>query len=221
MKKMTLGAMVCAALVACAGATGASANTTITFDERTTLFGTINAFAFGSGEFLFTTSLAGQFVSWGTDTFWNADPDGATVWTDANFALMQKTDDSAFSIHSIDIADQFNGLRLDGSVADFGPETVTFLGLIPGGGTVRQDFTISGLPGITTFDFDARFGNVVGVHWGWNGDGRPSNRVQLDNIVVGDPITVPEPGTWALMLGGVAMAGAMVRRRRSRLAQAT
>lgn len=40
----------------------------------------------------------------------------------------------------------------------------------------------------------------------------------LDDVVVTGSTTVPEPGAWALMIGGFGLAGAGLRRRRGRIA---
>ena len=63
----------------------------------------------------------------------------------------------------------------------------------------------------TTLDgskFTFKFNDVAGFAAG--GSARSSLTVTVDSIAV-----VPEPATWALMIGGFGMAGAMLRRRRS------
>jgi hypothetical protein len=63
----------------------------------------------------------------------------------------------------------------------------------------------------TTLDgskFTFKFNDVVGFAAG--GSARSSLTVTVDSIAV-----VPEPATWAMMIGGFGMAGAMLRRRRS------
>jgi len=61
---------------------------------------------------------------------------------------------------------------------------------------------------ITTSDgqFTVSFGNLAGLGIG--------NATQKMTIAVNSVAAVPEPGTWALMIGGFGMAGAMLRRRR-------
>jgi hypothetical protein len=62
---------------------------------------------------------------------------------------------------------------------------------------------------ITTTDgsqFTVSFGNLEGLGFG---------TVQQNmTIAVNSVAAVPEPGTWALMIGGFGLAGAMLRRRR-------
>jgi len=44
---------------------------------------------------------------------------------------------------------------------------------------------------------------------------------ELQFAATGTVTAIPEPGTWALMIGGFGMAGAMIRRRRSQVALAS
>ena len=63
-----------------------------------------------------------------------------------------------------------------------------------------------GLSGLTSFSFFAQ-GSLFG-----------ENTIQIDNIVYDlDPTgVVPEPATWAMMIGGIGAAGGALRRRKVR-----
>jgi len=87
-------------------------------------------------------------------------------------------------------------------------------------GGASQHFDLSGVT-----DFDAAFG-----HYGLAFTGTGHDTVtftvgsffndDIDTVLDNVSIAVPEPATWALMIGGFGMAGAMLRRRRMVLARA-
>jgi hypothetical protein len=101
-----------------------------------------------------------------------------------NIIDLVKTDGTAFSLLSIDLARNF--------AFDPAP-TVTFTGTLSGGGTVTESFTITtpvGTAAFQTFDFTG-FTNVTSVTWGQPqlSDGLH----QFANIHIANP--VPEPST--------------------------
>lgn len=104
---------------------------------------------------------------------------------------------SAFSLSSID-------LRKVNLIP--GPtSTLTFTGFLLGGGTVTQDFTLSGNTSFNTFNFDSRFDNLTKVVWR-NSD--PFH--EFDNIVVS---TVPVPAAvWLFGSGLLGLIGLSRRR---------
>jgi hypothetical protein len=84
------------------------------------------------------------------------------------------------------------------------PAVVQFIGYRSDGGIVTTEFTTDGvidgtgpLPDFQTFYFGEEFSNLVGFD-------APSHTYALDNLVFFD--VIPEPGTWALLVLGVALA---------------
>jgi hypothetical protein len=92
----------------------------------------------------------------------------------------------------------------DGS-ASYGTLYIPFVGRLTLGG-----LTWDPVPQITTSDgsqFTVAFQDLGGFNIG---DVTDQVSITVDHVAAG----VPEPGTWALMIGGLGMAGAMLRRRR-------
>jgi len=83
------------------------------------------------------------------------------------------------------------------------------LAVTPSGGGACAGFFCPFVPIGVTFDGIAHSVDFGGTE----------NQVAFDNITLGSEIPggggVPEPATWALMIGGFGMAGATLRRRRS------
>ena len=86
---------------------------------------------------------------------------------------------------------------------------MTFTAVTAAGNTVQQVFTTkSGTKSIT---FDADFADVKSVSW-------TQSRFLpvdygVDNVVVA--AAVPEPETYAMLLGGLGLLGCMTRRKKS------
>jgi hypothetical protein len=114
------------------------------------------------------------------------------------------TNGSMFGLTSVDLAEystgqasavavRFIGYRFDGSMVT---TDLTTDGVIDGTGPIA-DFQ--------TFNFGPEFSSLTRVEvptFGWS----------LDNLVV----SIPEPGTWALLLAGAFLLGALKFRRWSR-----
>ena len=102
-----------------------------------------------------------------------------------------------FSLSSLDLDSLFKGPK------------VTFTAVTAAGNTVQQVFTTkSGTKSIT---FDADFADVKSVSW-------TQSRFLpvdygVDNVVVA--AAVPEPETYAMLLGGLGLLGCMTRRKKT------
>lgn len=106
---------------------------------------------------------------------------------------------AAFSLDSIELADLFS--------LGSGPYDVTFLGHLAGGGTVSQTFSINTGSAFSPHSFSG-FSHLASVTWQQG----LMRLHQFDNIVV---TSVPEPGTYAMLLAGLGLFGWMSRRKRS------
>jgi hypothetical protein len=117
---------------------------------------------------------------------------------------LTKAGGGSFALDSINLAE------LNGSdVAD-----VTFTGLLSGGGTTTQTFTLDGNAfGQETFFFDASFDSVTSVSWV-----QESPFHQFDDITINaDSVSaVPEPSSLALFGVGACVAAIAAARRRRR-----
>ena len=75
-----------------------------------------------------------------------------------------------------------------------------------GGPWQSNVFTFTALGSSSTLSFESLY------------TGTQFNGAELDNVAVG--LAVPEPATWAMMIGGFGLAGASLRRRRAATAAA-
>ena len=81
-------------------------------------------------------------------------------------------------------------------------------------GAPAQSITLSGVAGLQNVSSSIEF------HlYGWrDSSGTSTFRIRnlsgIDLVINGSLAAIPEPSTWAVILGGVALAGAMIRRRR-------
>jgi hypothetical protein len=117
--------------------------------------------------------------------------------------MFSLTNGSLFGLVSVDLAEYSTGFTE--------PVTVHFLGYRLDGSTVTADLTTDGiidgtgpLPDFQTLYFGPEFTGLTRVEiptWGWS----------LDNLFV----SVPEPGTWAILTLGSLLLGAMGFGRRS------
>lgn len=120
----------------------------------------------------------------GSTALINDNDDGVTIMT--------RVDGGNFTLLSVDLSELFLG--------DMN-YSVTFTGLTSLGDAVAQTFTLDGLAGAQTFNFDSSFNHLSSVSWT-----NTAAYHQFDNV------EVPEPASLALV--GLGMVAAVGRRRK-------
>ena len=131
----------------------------------------------------------------------NPDFGGASIFPNRpNTGLtLQRIDGGTFTFNSVDLT-----FAYDDQNALFGGGTATFT---LGDGTA-QSFAFDNLAGFQTFTLDAVGITSVTI----TGDAP----FAIDNVVVdAAPGAIPEPATWAMLIGGMGLAGGALRRRRA------
>lgn len=181
--------------------------------------GTLIVFSPYTSQGFTLTSSSGGFVFNSPDTG-NASPqpignnpfyagaNGLTAFSPATITLVQ-TDGNPFSLLSIDLARHF---------AFDPPPTVTFTGMLAGGGTVSETFTVTtSSPPLTfqTFDFTG-FTGLASVIWD-----QPTSTQglhQFGNIHLSTmTATVPEPGSFGMLASTLFAGGLLLLRCRTRV----
>jgi hypothetical protein len=166
---------------------------------------------YSTGGYTFTSTggtLAGFDVSrysvFGDLNPRNADQGGATLISNREGALntLTRDDGMAFDLLSIDLAGT-TGFDGDGGTVRFyaNGDTANFF-----------DFDFNSDTMLTSFDLPFR--NVTSLSF----IGQSTAFYQIDNVNVslaGSSGAVPEPATWAMMIGGFGLVGGAMRRRRN------
>jgi hypothetical protein len=169
----------------------------------------------------FALAAGPRLVTWCADSPNYAGP---AAWLGANIIMLAPGDPpraklyrevgpTAFSIESIDLAHLASG--------PMPALSVTFYGILVGGGQVTQTFEIAAQSGpatFQTFTFDPAFTNLDNVYFESPG----AQGYQFTNIRIGDGgvTTTPEPMTAALTATGLLAVAAAARRRRALTAAA-
>lgn len=201
MKKLVLAAM---AAFTVAGAFGAASATVIDFESLRMENNFANDVGTSYSEDGFTiTQGFGEpfsFRSFGTDEFRFT---GSTaLYNNTVDGIITLTQDGggAFGVTSIDLSE------LNGSES----ADVVFTGLLQGGGSVMETFTLDAIFGIETFLFSSDFDNILSLSWV-----QSAGFHQFDNIVIANAGEVPLPAALPLFLTALAGFGAAARRKRS------
>lgn len=197
MKTLTILRTATIAAVFAAGAAQAQ-QTVITFNalEQPGILGTVID-TYSEAGYNFDNNLLYGLHSAHQDNFAYAGSAGlgATVLTTTT---LTRADGAAFSLDKISLANYVSVLP--------GSYDVTFVGTQAGGGTVSQTFTVGGSHSFSDYTFTG-FSNLVSASW----QEGLLHTYQVDNV--GASVSaVPEPGTYAMLLGGLGLLAFMRRR---------
>jgi hypothetical protein len=192
--------MKTAALVSLLALAATAGATTVTFDSQAT---TSSAASVGNGTtytesgFTFTSNAAGGLLTWGKTSSFNADQGGATLFENyiGKTIVVTAADGGKFTLNSFDMADAFN----QGS-AGFIPFSYT-----DATGSHSEQLALPGRSGLETYDFNLSGVSSFSIT-------QISPYFQIDNVNL---TAVPEPASLGLMLAGLALVGAAVRRRKA------
>jgi hypothetical protein len=140
-------------------------------------------------------------------------------------ALRMTSQSGAFALNSFDGAGSFNfNVIGPGSYSYNIPIQIDVVGVVVGGGTVTQSFALNRsavndrLP-FTAFHFSSDFTNLVSATFSSSGAVTTAfNGFTVDNINVSIASAVPEPESYAMLLAGLGVMAAAIRRRKAKQA---
>ena len=157
----------------------------------------LGPFTDGFYEYQGVTSAYNGYGQDGEEIFFNA-PETLNSLSISKCAGCYDSHPTLYTVNLFDAASAFIGSQ--SAVAGALPVLLTFN--TPGVKTIQ--FTYSGQDGTTPYGV-----GDAGRHPAW---------FKVSDITYGLGVGVPEPATWALMIGGFGLAGAALRRRRTALA---
>jgi hypothetical protein len=202
------------------GAAGSASAAVVNFDEFAHAGQQITFGPFSSGGFRFTNNARPQnqvsaFGAWGAvRSSWSIDPVAASIYVgeSGSTTTVTRDDNSLFDLVSLDMGDLFN----QGILGQGLPGVVTFTFNFASGPSLQQVRTTDTLAGGQTFTFN----QTALLSFSFRTLTPQNNQTvsQFDNLVfgIGTPGGVPEPASWALMLGGFALTGGALRSARRR-----
>lgn len=150
-------------------------------------------------------AMTGGFFAFGTGAAANADPGGATLSPSAYGNLViTSAGGTSFDLARFDVADLMNN-------GSGGPIVYTYETL---NGSGTNYFNLDTTPGLQTVSINLTNLTRLTII-------NDSPGFQLDNVVFTLGTTaVPEPASWALLVGGMGLIGGALRRRAGRPATA-
>jgi hypothetical protein len=173
----------------------------LTFDSLAFETGLRQSYAsFTIGDYVFTAlqPVSTPFLVRAKDDPNNADPGGATIGMttvgNGGFSFA-RVDGAAFDFTGFDATHLTNSLTSPGNGGTLNVYFDDLIGL-------ASSYDIN--PGFQSYAFQG-----LGVH---NVRITSNNYFQVDNLAVSSG-AVPEPASWAMMIGGLALTGAALRRR--------
>jgi subtilisin family serine protease len=144
----------------------------------------------------------------------SSDKVGASLATQlvSTLVTLKRDDGSSFLLRSIDFSEYYD----NGIYQPFSTDVIFTFAFADGtSATQTKTFSTDGKFLPTTFTFDV--GPLSSVSW------KPvtGSGVQFDNITLADvTAAVPEPASWAMMLGGFGLVGGAMRQRKRTLVTA-
>ena len=144
-----------------------------------------------------------DFYRYGPGYSNNADADGGSLAFSAQpptQAFLTRLDSGTFTLNSLLVTNFFD------VVTGVPPREITF-SFTTASGTDTQTFTVDNGAGFQLVEL-----NRTGLtSFGFSGP------VQIDDVVLDQAVggAVPEPATWAMMIGGAGMVGGALRRRKA------